>query len=534
MNWKIKPQKSPDLIEQLLSNRGLKTKKQIEDFFHPKLSDFEKNLKISGIGQAKKRIEQAIKNEELIIAYGDYDVDGICGAAILYLGLTSIGAKVLPYIPHREKEGYGLSVTGLDFARDSGASLVITTDTGIVSYEMAEYCKKLGLDLIITDHHQKEAGKLPKALAIVHSLELCGAAVTWCLMRSLLSAPIKSESEQKANEFLDLVAIATVADMMPLLGVNRVLVKEGLKILNETDRVGLKTLIYNSKIELGKITSFEIGHIIAPQLNAMGRLEHAIDSLRLLCTKDPAKAAKLVDLVAVTNSQRRLLTQQTVDEARLLIKEEKNIYLLSSKDWNPGIIGLVAGRVVEETRRPAIIISEGEVHSKGSARSINGLNIVELIRSSADILVAVGGHTGAAGFTIATENIVEFKKRMEEKMVATEFLEEPALEIEGVLESQKINLSLLKKLADFEPFGVGNQKPILTTNKMVLSDLRTVGEGKHLKGKADGLDFIAFDKGPLLGILQNGQLVDVAYFLDIDSYNGFEKIQLKVRDIKLN
>lgn len=526
MKWKIKPRKSEDLIGQLLINRGLKTKKQIEDFFHPHLQDFEKNLKIPEIKEAQKRIEQAIKNEELIVAFGDYDVDGICGAAILYLGLTSFGAKVLPYIPHREKEGYGLSITGLDFAKDAGASLVVTTDTGIVSFEMAQYSKKIGLDLIITDHHQKEGRKLPKALAIVHSVELCGAAVAWCLVRSLLS-------EEQANGLLDLVAIATIADMMPLLGVNRALVKEGLKILNRTERVGLKTLIQSSKLTLGQIGAYEIGHLIAPQLNAMGRLEHAIDSLRLLCTKDPARAAKLVDLVAAINEQRKVLTQQAVEEARVLIKEEKNIYLLSSKDWNPGIIGLVAGRVVEETRKPAIIISEGEVHSKGSARSANGLNIVELIRSSMDILVAVGGHTGAAGFTIATENLVEFKKRMEGKMMTQKFLEEPALEIEAIVESKKINLSLVKKLEDFEPFGVGNQKPILGSLQMKLSDLRTVGEGKHLKGKADGLDFIAFDQGSLMGVLQNGQLADLAYFLDINSYSGFEKVQLKVKNLRI-
>lgn len=526
MNWKIKPQKSVDLFEQLLLNRDLKTKKQIEEFFHPKLKNFAKNLKITGTVPAKKRIDQAIKKEELIIAYGDYDVDGICGAAILYLGLTSAGARVLPYIPHREKEGYGLSPTGLDFARDSGASVVITTDTGIVSFEMADYAKKLGLDLIVTDHHQPEGKKLPQALSIVHSLELCGAAVAWCLVRTLLP-------EQKAQELLDLVAIATVADMMPLLGVNRSLVKEGLKVLNRTERVGLKALVGHSKLELGQITSFEIGHLLAPQLNAMGRLEHAIDSLRLLCTKDPVKAAKLVDLVAATNEQRKLLTQQAVVEARVMIKEEKNIYLLSSKSWNPGIIGLVAGRVVEETQRPAIVISEGEIYSRGSARSINGLNIVELIRSSTDILVAMGGHSGAAGFTILTENLVKFKKRIEEKVVAPEFLTEPALGIEAVVESQKINLTLVKKLADFEPFGVGNSKPILVSYKMELSDLRVVGNGKHLKGKVGGLDFIAFDKGNLLEVLQNGQLVNVVYFLDIDSYNGFEKVQLNIRDIRL-
>ncbi|MBI2018064.1 DHH family phosphoesterase, partial [Candidatus Daviesbacteria bacterium] len=252
---------------KFLINRKIKDK---EKFFNPKISDFAKDLNIPGIEKAQKRILQAIKNNELIIAYGDYDVDGICGAAVLYLGLTKMGAKVLPYIPHREKEGYGLSSAGLDFAKSSGAELIISCDTGIVAFEQAEYAKKLKIDLIITDHHQPQGTKRPDAYAIVHSLALCGTAVAWTLFQD--------------ENLLDLVALATVADMMPLMGANRALVKEGLKKLNLTQRVGLLALFNEAGIKLGEIGSYEIGHIIAPRLNAMGRLEHAMDSLRLLCT----------------------------------------------------------------------------------------------------------------------------------------------------------------------------------------------------------------------------------------------------------
>src|SRR3989344_4016710 len=283
--WKVTPKTSDDLVEQLLINRGIKSEEEKQKFFHPKLEDYEKDLEIKGIKKASKRIQKAIKDGELIIAYGDYDVDGVAGAAILYQGLTAAGAKVLPYIPHREKEGYGLSQLGLEFARDSGATVVITTDTGIVAFEQAKFAKELGLDLIITDHHQTLDNKFPDAFSVIHSLNICGAAVAWCLVSDLLP--------EKANELLDYVALATVSDMMPLIGLNRALVFEGLKRLNHTSRVGLKALFADAGLSLGSISSYEIGHIIAPRLNAMGRLEHAIDSLRLLCTKDPLKARKL-------------------------------------------------------------------------------------------------------------------------------------------------------------------------------------------------------------------------------------------------
>src|SRR3990167_10515261 len=235
MQWKLLLRKSDDLTEQLLINRKIKTPKEKDKFFNPEIEDFKSDLNISGIKESKKRILQAIKNKELIIAFGDYDVDGICGAAVLYLGLTQIGAKVLPYIPHREKEGYGLSEIGLQYALDQGAKLVITVDCGIVNFKQAQLTKKMGLDLIITDHHQKDSKKSPHAFAIVHSTKMCGSGVAWCLVKSLVKKEV-------ADELLDLVAIATVADMMPMLELNRSLVKAGLKQLNKTKRVGLLAL----------------------------------------------------------------------------------------------------------------------------------------------------------------------------------------------------------------------------------------------------------------------------------------------------
>lgn len=521
MKWKVALKKSDDLVEQLLINRQVKDR---ESFFHPKIADYEKDLNIAGIEKTQKRILQAIKNNELIIVYGDYDVDGICGCAILYKALTSIQAKVLPYIPHREKEGYGLSKLGLEFARDSGAALVITVDNGIVALTQAKYAKKLGLDLIITDHHVPGKEK-PEAYEIVHSLKMCGAAVAWCLIRDMIKKDL-------SKDLLQFVTLATVCDLMPLLDLNRAFVFEGLKILNTTDNLGLLSLMQESGLILGEIGSYEIGHVLGPRLNAAGRLEHAIDSLRLLCTKDPVKAKRLAKFLSETNSTRQKMTADAIEEAILLVDEKQKIHVLASKDWSSGIIGLVAGRVTEKYFRPTIAISVGREVSKGSARSVNGINIIEVIRKHSDILIDVGGHPGAAGFSILSKHIEIFKERLEKHAIDLPE-KERVLEIDAEVNAERITKKLVEDLQRFEPFGFGNPRPAFATYGMEVSDLRTVGSGKHLKFKASNIDAIAFGMGELASMLGSGQAIDLAYTPEIDHYQASEKLQLKVRDIKL-
>lgn len=525
MKWKVAPRKNDDLIEQLLINRGIKIKKEKEQFFHPTLSDFALDLKIPGIEKAAKRILQAIEKNEQIIVYGDYDVDGICASAILYKALASLGAKVLPYIPHRDKEGYGLSKIGLEFARDSGATLVITVDNGIVALEQAKFAMSLGLDLIITDHHIP-SDKKPEAFAIVHSTKMCGAAVAWCLTKDL----IKKELTEELSQF---VAIATVCDLLPLIGLGRAFVFEGLKVLKKTTNPGLLALADAAGIGVENIGSYEIGYMIGPRLNAMGRLEHAIDSLRLLCTKDVVKAKRLAKLLCDTNVARQNITIIALEQAKLLVNLDKRIHVLSSKDWSAGIIGLVAGRICDEYSCPAIAISIGEEVSKGSARSIDGVNIIEIIRKHVDILVDVGGHPGAAGFSILTKHIEIFKQRIESDLLDLPETEK-VLEIEAEVNTKELTKNLFSEIKKFEPFGMDNRKPVLATIGMLVSDIRTVGDGKHLKGKADGLDFIGFGMGEQAATLEFAQQADFAYNLVLNTYNGAEKLQLKIKDIKIN
>lgn len=524
MKWKILPKKSDDLIEQLLINRGLTSEKEKEQFFNPNISDFKKDLQIDDIKKAQNRINQAIKNNELIIVYGDYDVDGICASAILYKGLTFLGAKVLPYIPHREKEGYGISNLGLQFAKESNAAVVITVDNGIVAINQAKFAKDLGLDLIITDHHLPQE-VLPDAYAIVHSTKMCGAAVAWCLIREVIK-------KELAEELLQFVAIATICDLLPLVGLGRAFVVEGLKILNKTTNLGLIALINESGINLGSIGSYEVGYILGPRLNAMGRLEHAIDSLRLLCTKNPAKAKKLAKMLCQTNTLRQQMTTTALEQAKSLITKDRNIHVLFSKEWSSGIIGLIAGKITDEYYRPTIAISVGESISKGSARSINGINIVEVIRKFSDVLIDVGGHPGAAGFSILTDKIEIFKSRLEKEEIILP--EEKVLFIDAEIETKDLTKSLVSKLRKFEPFGFGNPRPTFVTYGMKISDMRTVGSGKHLKFRTDGIDAIAFGMGELADFVQNGQSANLAYNLELDNYNGLEKLQLKIKDIKIN
>ncbi len=524
MKWKILPKKSDNLVEQLLINRGTLTVKDKEQFFHSRISDFTSDLKIHGVPKATKRILQAIEKEELIVVFGDYDVDGICASAILYKALTSLGAKVLPYIPHREREGYGLSKAGLEFARDSGAAVVITVDNGIVAVEQAKFAKEIGLDLIITDHHVPGKEKL-EAFEIVHSTKMCGAAVAWCLVKDLIKRDL-------SIELLQFAAIATVCDLLPLTGLGRAFVVEGLAVLRKTANLGILSLVNECGINTKDIGSFEIGFLIGPRLNAMGRLEHAIDSLRLLCTKDPQKAKRLSRLLCETNSTRQKMTMEALEQAKLLLDDQQKIHVLASKEWSAGIIGLVAGKVTDEYCRPAIAISIGEEVSKGSARSIDGINIVELIREHADLLIDIGGHPGAAGFSLYSKHIEVFKKRIEEQVIVLPE-EERFLEIDAEVDSKQLTKGLVSELEKFEPFGMANRRPIFATKSMRASDLRTVGEGKHLKGRVDGLDFIAFGMGEWASMLKPGQTINLAYSLEQDTYNGNEKLQLKVKDISV-
>ncbi len=526
MKWKVLPKVSADLKSQLLANRGLKSKSAIENFLHPALKKYQKELEIPGINKASARIKKAIKNSEQIICYGDYDVDGICATAIIYKALSSIGANILPFIPHRERDGYGLSTVGLDAIKLKypETKLVITVDNGIVAVEQIKYAKKMGFDVIITDHHLP-LEELPKAGAIVHSIKMCGAGVAWCLARVLVS-------KELSQELLQFVAIGTIADQMELVGLGRALAVEGLVEINKTSNPGLRALIGVTNLEFGKIGSYEIGHIIGPRLNAAGRMDTAMPALKLLCTNNPNKALDFAEQLMEANTSRQDLTIKAIEEASLQIDKNGHVHVVVSPNWIPGIIGLIAARLSEEYSRPAIAISVGETMAKGSARSIPGVNIVESLRQCRELLIDVGGHAGAAGFSLESKNVELLKIKLEELIIKQEAVEKE-LEIEAILATKELNRKLLDLLEEFEPFGAGNPKPVFGSKNMKITDIKSVGGGKHLKFLADGIEAIAFGRGELRGILKEGQLLSVAYNLELNTFNGNSRLQLKVKDIGL-
>ncbi|HSX19046.1 MAG TPA: DHH family phosphoesterase, partial [Candidatus Saccharimonadales bacterium] len=358
--WKVKTRSTPTkkgkwLLNLLAQNRGLDTAAKLKEFLNPSLDQILKVIP-TDMPKAKKRVIEAIKNKEKIVVYADYDADGLCATAIMWEVLNDLGADVMPYVPHRIKEGYGMSKGAISELAQKGVSLIITVDQGVTAVEQTEHAKKLGIDVIITDHHVLPA-KIPQPIAMVHSTDLCGAGVSWRFCWEIAKELDESYME-KLTDKLELAALATIADLVPLVGGNRSIVKLGLEKLAKTKRPGLLALMRAAKLN-GTIGTYEIGHILAPRINAMGRIEHGLDSLRLICAKSQKQADQLADLLTKTNVKRQDLTSKAVDAALKMVQENILIGIVSHEDWHEGVIGLVASRLVEAHHRPMIAISRG-------------------------------------------------------------------------------------------------------------------------------------------------------------------------------
>lgn len=524
------------LREILLKNRGVEDE---ERFLRPFLMQLpEIASQLPEIERAVDRIKKAIANKELIYIYGDFDVDGITGTAILWETLDRLGAKVLPYIPHRETEGYGLHTEALQQFAKEGAKVVISVDCGITAVEQAKVAKKLGIDLIITDHHEPQK-ELPQPHTLLHTTRLAGSGVAFRLAEALLESVKKGQDEQFFKN-LELAAIGTVADMVPLTESNRIIVKNGLSLLSKSKRVGLKSL-YESASLYKKIGTSEIGFAIAPRLNAMGRMEHALDSLRLLLTRKEDRARDLAIKLGSINEQRQKATEHALSHARDRVEKEFNgakMLVIDHESYQQGVVGLVASRIVEKFYRPTAVISSSESLSKGSARSVSGFHITNALSQGSKFLLNYGGHPMAAGFSIEKKKIDKFRKVMvkyAEEILSTEDLT-PKLKIDTRLDVNNINGETLSIIHEFEPFGIGNPEPTFLTEGLEVLESRTVGaDGKHLKlllrgqnGVPHDAIFFSFQKEKP----EKGSLIDVVYNLVEDSWNGRKKVQLKVKDLR--
>lgn len=542
-------EKFPPVLRQLLYNRGYATDEEARAFLRAETNFDSDPMQLTGMGLVTERIDFALKRAEPIAIYGDYDVDGVTATALLVQTLRALGGTVEGYIPNRFDEGYGLNNEALDALKSKGVKLVITVDCGIRSPGEAAHAREIGLDLIISDHHHPAIGDLPPALAVINPKQpgdvypdknLAGVGIAYKIAEALVSCQPQPVSLQLVD-LLDLVALGTVADLAPLVGENRKLVRSGLKQIHETKRQGLFSLANVAEMVIGRTTASQIGFILGPRLNAAGRLESALAAFDLLTTTNFMQAGQLAQQLDVQNRKRQELTRQTQEKAEALaLAEEKEPFLLIAvdKEFNPGVVGLAASRLTEKYYRPAIVAAQGETETRASCRSIPEFHITDALDQCKDQLVRHGGHAAAAGFTVRNELLPELIDRL--KAIARQQLCDldlrRSLHADIEIPLSQLNFELLKHLTYFEPTGYGNAEAMFVSRDVKVKSSRTVGaEGKHLKvtfddGRGMSVDGIGFRMGDMQPTLP--PRVDLIYTFEPNEYNGRTSLQLNLKDLR--
>ncbi len=535
------------IVAEIMANRGIDNEKSMELFLNPSLTSLASPAMIPQLHDAACYILESITAGNKICIYGDYDVDGITSTTLLVETLSQLGAKVDYYLPKRMTEGYGLNKEAVTELASNGYQMIITVDCGISDDEIIHYGNSLGLEFIITDHHTPPQ-KLPPAKFIVNPKiddkytpfkNLAGVGVAFKLATQLFEL---SSSDKTSFQFLDLVALGTIADIVPLLDENRILVIEGLKVLNNSKRIGIKALQDVSGLK----TNIEIRDIsfgIAPRLNAAGRLKHAAIACELLLEKDSAKAYKIAKQLDQINKERQNIGASIQKDIMSLLSPEKvaeeKIILMASDRWHPGIIGIVASQLCKIYDRPAGLISIMDKCGRGSMRSLPGLDIFGSLTECSDLLTEFGGHKEAVGFEIAIDKIDDFitryQKVFSEKTLAQDLA--PVLEIDMELAAADINEKLAYELEKLAPFGQGNVRPIFSSKELSIIDYRKIGkELNHLRltiaGENQTFDGIAFNMADKAEKILSKNNAEIAFNLDINRWNGNESLQLNVLDIK--
>ncbi len=539
-----------DVAARLLVNRGVTTAEEAEKFLAPSLKNLHDPMLLPDVERGVERLKQAIGKKERILVYGDYDVDGITSTALLVRTLGKLGANVIHRLPHRRKEGYGIKPKIVDEARDAGVKLIITTDCGITAFETAKRANEYGIDIVITDHHEPDE-KLPSALAVINPLRkdsrypfpyLAGVGVALKFAQALVRS-IGHNDTSYLNHYLDLASLGTIADVVPLTDENRVIARFGLEALRESKKMGIRTLIERVGIADKKPTSYHVGYILGPRINAVGRMGDATLALDLMLTADERMASELVDALERHNRERQQEQSKMMKKVEEMMSEidlgESPVLVLASEDWNSGVVGIVAGRLAEAYCRPAVVLSVDYEKNlaHGSARSsIDAFNMIEALNECSDILISAGGHAGAAGLSLRADQVDEFRDRIVD--IAAERISPedliPRVEVEAELSASEITESLQREM---EPFGEGNPEPLFVSRGLEVTDIWRVGQdGSHLKirVKGDGseLEAIAFGMGEMESEISRGSIIDLCYTLRGDKFNGSECIQLTVEDIR--
>ncbi len=535
----------PPILRQILFNRGFDTDASARAYLNAK-PDFDSNpLQMTGMKIAVERIKLAIEEHEPIAIYGDYDVDGVTSTALMVQALKMLNADVMGYIPNRFDEGYGLNNEALDILKERGIKLVISVDCGIRSPKEAEHARSIGLDLIISDHHHPAEGDLPSAFAVINpkqqgdiypDKDLAGVGIAYKIAEALLG------TDNRLSELLDLVALGTVADLAPLVGENRILVRKGLKQIQQTTRQGLFALAGVAEIKIGKTTATNIGFTLGPRLNASGRLESALASFELLTTTDFMRAGQLAQQLNIQNRSRQEITRNVQEQAEgLAMSADPDAYLLfaAHEEFNSGVVGLAASRLTETYYRPAIVAFKGAEETRGSCRSIPEFHITNALDQCADLLVRHGGHAAAAGFTVKNENVdalVARLKSIAKKELADKDLR-PTLAADAEVSLADINPDLYEKCLKYlEPTGYGNPSAAFVARNVRVKNARTVGaDAKHLKLSLDDEKGHVHDAiGFRLGHWQKSMpsRVDILFNYELNEFNGRVSYQLNLKDLR--
>ena len=530
------------IIARLLLRRGIHSVDEAQRFLYPQQDGFYDPFLMKDMDRVVARIHRAIETGEQVMIYGDYDADGATSTSLLYLALREIGTNVTYYIPDRFSEGYGLNGPALEAAKEQGFQLVITVDNGISAVEEAALAKRIGLDLIVTDHHTPPE-VLPDAYAILNPKQpgcsypdkmLAGVGVAFKVVQALYG--------RLPEEFLDLAAVGTVADLAPLVDENRLIARYGLRRMNEAPRKGIAALIEVSGLQGKELTAGHIGFSFGPRINASGRLDSATHAVELLTTDDAVEAERLAQFLEDRNKERQAIGEGIFEEAVELIERhphwlEGRVLVVPSEGWNEGVIGIVASRLVERYYRPTLMIALNGTHGKSSARSIHGFDLHAALTRCSDLLDHYGGHKMAAGFSLAVDRIDELRRRMNE--IAFEVLTEedmtPKLDIDMVLDLTQVDLGLVEQIQSLAPYGFGNPSPRFACTGLDIEGTRVVGkDASHLQVKVQAqgkqLDCIAFRRGSDQSEIDNLASIDIAGELEINEWRGRRSLQMILGD----
>jgi len=539
-------------LAALLIQRGITNFFEAKTFFRPSLDSVYDPFLMNGMADASHRVIEAVTSNEKICVYGDYDVDGTCSAALMYLFLKELGADVQTYIPNRLTEGYGMSVQSIDYLKEQGVKLIISVDCGITAVEEIDHANKLNIDTVVCDHHHAKE-QLPNAYAILDPIKpgcnypfkhLSSAGVAFKLATAIGDRIGKKEM---ALKYLDLVALAGAADIVPLLDENRILVKEGLALINSNPRPGIAALIKSARMEIGNLTAGQIVFTIAPRVNAVGRLGDANRAVELFTTDDPVRAMQLAQVLEDENTKRRTIDEATFSHAIDIVETSINFdedlaIVLHDNDWHPGVIGIVASRLVEKFHKPTVMLTTIDGVAKGSARSVPGFNIYEALQSCEELLVQFGGHEAAAGLAVELDKLDEFRKKfnlilkkcMTEEDIAAE------ISIDAKISFSEISPKFLRILDQFAPFGPGNMRPVFLSEDVNLVYAPKIVGTNHLvtcfkqNGNEKVFDAIGFNLGHLADSLDKSKnMVDIVYTIEALTKDGKSFPQIRIKDMHI-